>query len=189
MITANTIPSWPHFAAEATNDQLSAVLKPVFSSFLNRKFASLDLDLLAQAKRIFTAIYAQLDWQFLRQNPTANQTEALARVATQVFTQFAAEPETTHRGPDHPRWNQVNQILASGLDGGHCDGELSQERLLDLYRQLDALAKTNRQAHQVLCRRFLIGMTMQEVCADLQLSVQNVRTLENKGLNALKAAM
>lgn len=189
MMTTTTTPSWPLFVAEATHQQLRAALKPSFSSFLNRKFGDLDLEQLAQTKRIFIALYEQLDWQFLRQDPPNDATSALARVAAQVFTLFAADPEPTHRGPDHPRWIRVNQILASGLDGGHLEGERSRERVLDLYRQLEALARANRQVHDVLCRRFLLGMTLAEVCADLQLSIQTVRTLENKGIQALKAAM
>lgn len=189
MMTTTTTPAWPLFAAEATNQQLSAALKPAFSSFLNRKFGGLDLEQLAQTKRIFIALYEQLDWQFLRQDPPNDATGALARVAAQVFTLFAADPEPTHRGPDHPRWNMVHERMAEGLYGGARAHELPRECLLDLYRQLEALARANRQAHEVLCRRFLIGMTVEEVCADLQLSIQNVRTLQNKGLEALKAAM
>ncbi len=189
MMTVTTIESWPHFATAATNDQLSAALKPSFGSFLNRKFGELDLEQLALAKRTFSAIYAQLDWQFLRHDPPGDATSALARVAARVFTLYAEEPEPAYRGPDHPYWERVNQILVAGLDGGHPARDTSRERMLDLYRQLSVLARVNRQAHEVVCKRFLIGMTMAEVCADMALSVQNVRTLENKGLAALKAAM
>jgi RNA polymerase sigma-70 factor (ECF subfamily) len=94
---------------------------------------------------------------------------------------------------DHGRKQSQRQIVplyhAEGVDGGGQDPVSTVERQLTVERVEQALDEIDPIQQQVVVLRFLVGLSLREVAATLDKTVAAVKSLQHRGLVALRAAL